>query len=60
MEINLEYDDALTIADKKRLEVADLLADIKEKKEFTADLDARMKGALEEFDGIFQPAVSAS
>ena len=39
---------------------SDLLADIKEKKEFTADLDARMKGVLEEFDGIFQPAVSAS
>ncbi len=30
---------------------SDLLADIKEKKEFTADIDARMKGALEEFDG---------
>jgi len=39
---------------------SDLLADIKEKKEFTPELDARMKGVLEEFDTIFQPAVSAS
>ena len=39
---------------------SDLLADIKEKKEFTAELDSKMKAVLEEFDGIFQPVVSAS
>jgi F-type H+-transporting ATPase subunit alpha len=39
---------------------SDVLADIKEKKEFTPELDARMKALLEEFDGVFQPAVSAS
>jgi len=39
---------------------SDVLADIKEQKEFTPDLDARMKTVLEEFDAIFQPVVSAS
>ena len=39
---------------------SDLMADIKEQKEFTPELDARMKGVLEEFDGVFQPVVSAS
>jgi F-type H+-transporting ATPase subunit alpha len=39
---------------------ADVLADIKDKKEFTPDLDAKMKAILEEFDAIFQPVVSAS
>jgi F-type H+-transporting ATPase subunit alpha len=36
----------------------DVLASIKDVKEFTPDLDARMKGLLEEFDGIFQPAAA--
>jgi len=39
---------------------SDVLADIKEQKEFTSDIDARMKALLEEFDTIFQPVVSAS
>jgi F-type H+-transporting ATPase subunit alpha len=39
---------------------SDVLADIKEKKEFTPELDARMKSVLEEFDSIFQPVTSAS
>jgi F-type H+-transporting ATPase subunit alpha len=39
---------------------SDLLADIKEKKEFTPEIDARMKAVLEEFDSVFQPIVSAS
>jgi F-type H+-transporting ATPase subunit alpha len=39
---------------------SDVLADIKEKKEFTPELDARMKSVLEEFDGVFQPVTSAS
>ncbi|HZK14360.1 MAG TPA: F0F1 ATP synthase subunit alpha, partial [Desulfobaccales bacterium] len=39
---------------------ADLLADIKEKKEFTSEIDAKMKVILEEFDSVFQPVVSAS
>jgi F-type H+-transporting ATPase subunit alpha len=39
---------------------SDVLADIKEKKEFTPDLDAKMKAVLEEFDAAFQPVVSAS
>jgi F-type H+-transporting ATPase subunit alpha len=39
---------------------SDVLADIKEQKEFTPDLDARMKAVLEEFDSTFQPVVSAS
>jgi F-type H+-transporting ATPase subunit alpha len=39
---------------------SDVLADIKEKKEFTPELDARMKAVLEEFDTIFQPVTSAS
>jgi F-type H+-transporting ATPase subunit alpha len=33
---------------------ADVLAEIKDKKEFTPDIDARMKALMEEFDGIFQ------
>jgi F-type H+-transporting ATPase subunit alpha len=39
---------------------SDVLADIKEKKEFTPEIDARMKAVLEEFDTVFQPVVSAS
>ena len=39
---------------------ADILASIKDVKEFTPELDARMKAALEEFKGIFQPETSAS
>ena len=36
-----------------------VLADVKEKNEFTPELDAKMKAILEEFDAAFQPAVSA-
>ncbi|MDD5640833.1 MAG: F0F1 ATP synthase subunit alpha [Syntrophales bacterium] len=39
---------------------ADVLASIKDVKEFTPELDARMKDLLEEFKGIFQPEASAS
>ena len=39
---------------------ADILASIKDVKEFTPELDARMKDVLEEFKGIFQPEASAS
>ena len=39
---------------------ADVLASIKDVKEFTPELDARMKDVLEEFKGIFQPEASAS
>jgi len=39
---------------------ADVLATIKDVKEFTPELDARMKALLEEFKGIFQPVTSAS
>ena len=39
---------------------ADLLATIKEKKEFTSEIDAKMKEVLAEFDSVFQPVVSAS
>jgi F-type H+-transporting ATPase subunit alpha len=35
---------------------SDVLADIKEKKEFTPELDSKMKAIMEEFDGVFQPA----
>jgi F-type H+-transporting ATPase subunit alpha len=37
---------------------SDVLADIKEKKEFTPELDARMKALLDEFDKLFQPATA--
>ena len=37
---------------------ADVLDSIKDVKEFTPDLDARMKALLEEFDTIFQPATA--
>jgi len=37
---------------------SDVLADIKERKEFTPELDARMKALLEEFDTVFQPATA--
>ncbi len=37
---------------------SDVLADIKDYKEFTPELDARMKSVLEEFDTIFQPATA--
>jgi F-type H+-transporting ATPase subunit alpha len=37
---------------------SDVLASIKDVKEFTPELDARMKALLEEFDGIFQPATA--
>jgi len=36
----------------------DVLADIKERKEFTPEIDARMKALLEEFDTVFQPATA--
>jgi F-type H+-transporting ATPase subunit alpha len=36
---------------------ADVLAEVKDKKEFTPDIDARMKALMEEFDGIFQASV---
>ncbi|MFZ5453763.1 MAG: F0F1 ATP synthase subunit alpha [Thermodesulfobacteriota bacterium] len=39
---------------------ADILASIKDVKEFTPDLDAQMKAALEEFKSVFQPETSAS
>src|SRR4030042_386822 len=39
---------------------ADVLAAIKEQKEFTSEIDAKMKALLEEFDTVFQPVVSAS
>jgi F-type H+-transporting ATPase subunit alpha len=39
---------------------SDVLADIKEKKEFTPDIDVKMRAVLEEFDAAFQPVVSAS
>ncbi len=38
---------------------SDVLADVKEKKEFTPELDAKMKAILEEFDATFQPVTSA-
>jgi len=38
---------------------SDVLADVKDKKEFTPELDAKMKAILEEFDAAFQPATSA-
>ncbi|MBM3150036.1 MAG: F0F1 ATP synthase subunit alpha, partial [Chloroflexi bacterium] len=37
---------------------ADVLAEIKDKKEFTPDIDARMKALMEEFDGVFQAATA--
>ena len=37
---------------------SDVLADIKERKEFTPEIDARMKALLEEFDTVFQPATA--
>jgi F-type H+-transporting ATPase subunit alpha len=39
---------------------SDVLADIKDRKEFTPELDAKMKAVLEDFDSVFQPVVSAS
>jgi F-type H+-transporting ATPase subunit alpha len=39
---------------------ADLLAAIKEQKEFTSEIDTKMKAILAEFDSVFQPVVSAS
>ena len=39
---------------------SDVLADIKETKEFTPEIDARMKALLEEFDTVFQPVASAA
>jgi F-type H+-transporting ATPase subunit alpha len=38
----------------------DVLADLKASKEFTPEIDARMKALLAEFDAVFQPVVSAS
>ncbi len=38
---------------------SDVLAAIKEKKEFTSEIDAKMKEILAEFDSVFQPVVSA-
>jgi F-type H+-transporting ATPase subunit alpha len=37
---------------------SDVLADLKARKEFTPELDARMKALLEEFDTVFQPATA--
>ena len=37
-----------------------VLAAIKEQKEFTSEIDAKMKVILAEFDSVFQPVVSAS
>jgi F-type H+-transporting ATPase subunit alpha len=37
---------------------ADVLTDIKDYKEFTPELDVRMKALLEEFDTVFQPATA--
>ena len=37
----------------------EVLAEIKEKKEFTPDLDSRMKAAMAEFDTAFQPSSAA-
>ena len=52
-----EYEQQLySLLDSK---YSDVLADIKEKKEFTPELDAKMKAILEEFDAAFQPATSA-
>lgn len=34
----------------------EILQEIRERKEISPDLDARMKAALNEFDGVFQPA----
>jgi F-type H+-transporting ATPase subunit alpha len=36
---------------------ADILAEIKEKKEISDELDAKMTKALREFDEVFQAAV---
>jgi len=35
---------------------ADVLADIKEKGDISEETDGKLKKALEEFEGIFQPA----
>ncbi|OGP69873.1 MAG: F0F1 ATP synthase subunit alpha [Deltaproteobacteria bacterium RBG_13_58_19] len=37
----------------------EILGEIKEQKEFSPDLDNRMKAALEEFDKVFQPSTAA-
>jgi F-type H+/Na+-transporting ATPase subunit alpha len=34
---------------------AELWAELRQTKEFTPDLDSRMRAALEEFDTVFQP-----
>ena len=34
----------------------DILTQIKEKNDISSDLDAKLKKALDEFQGIFQPA----
>lgn len=34
----------------------EILQEIRERKEISPDLDARMQAALNEFDGVFQPA----
>ena len=35
---------------------SEIWAELEAKKEFTPDLDNRMKAALEEFDKVFQPS----
>ncbi|MEW6388000.1 MAG: F0F1 ATP synthase subunit alpha [Thermodesulfobacteriota bacterium] len=37
----------------------EILGEIREQKEFSPDLDNRMKAALEEFDKVFQPSTAA-
>src|SRR4030042_887071 len=37
----------------------EILGEIKEQKEFSPDLDNRMKAPLEEFDKVFQPSTAA-
>ena len=57
VDVLAEYEQQLySLLDSK---YSDVLADIKEKKEFTPELDAKMKAILEEFDAAFQPATSA-
>lgn len=54
-------EDAIADYEKQMLEFinskyADILDDIKEKGDITAETDGKLKKALEEFEGIFQPA----
>ncbi len=38
----------------------EIFAELKEKKEFTPDMDAKMRSILEEFKTVFQPAAGAA